>query len=460
MRALFFWLSLGATALGCRDWGRFELTQAAGGEAGAGANPAGGAPSGGGPSGGGPTGGTASGAGGEGGAPPAAVCGVIDVVADDFEGAALEWWWTKSVNAPQGVGLADGKLELRLQDPGAYSEIYSVGQFDFRDRWIEFQLAEDVPAGTGIWFTVGSNYDDYVELYVRNGDLVWYLEDGGVVDQDTFIPFDFADHRRLRIRHDSNASSDQRVLGEAWIDGQWTVLFTHDDSIFDPRYARVFAGAHVLDAAATPATLRVEAISALQSDTPLCKLEELKDDFETAEVPWVDEVGATSCDLLQSGSVQVECASSNGFSALRSKEIFDAIDSGATIDLLGPLPAAGYASLHFAEPTNQDPLTRDLVYARVSPTDIRLEQRVSLGFSTLDSAAVTGLVSRIGLRGTSTGEVILEYVEDGEEKSLRPAEAPFDLSHVHGRFGAGVGALPGGESASIELDDYNLGAPP
>jgi hypothetical protein len=459
MRAFLLWLSLGVATLGCREWGRFELTQGAGGD---GAGPAGGGPSGGGAtggtaSGGGPTGGTASGAGGEGGTP---ACGVIDFAADDFEGAALDWRWAQSVNSPQGVALADGKLELRLEGPGAYSEIYSLGQFDFRDRWVEFELAEDVPAGTGIWFTVGAGYGDYVELYVRGGDLVWYLEDAGVVDQETFIPFVYGDHRRLRIRHDSSASSDQRLVGEAWIDGQWAPLFTHDDGIFDPRYARVFVGAHVLDASATPATLRVDAIRAIQSDTPLCKLGELEDDFGTPETPWVDESGSTSCNLSQSGSVQIQCDSTDGFSALRSKEIFDAVDSGATIDLVEPLPAAGYASLHFAEPTNQDPLTRDLVYARVSPTDLRLEQREGGGFTTLASAAVVGEVSRIGLRGTSTGGVVLEYVEDGVEKSLAAPRAPFDLSRVHGRFGGGVGALPMGDSATIALDDYNLGAPP
>jgi hypothetical protein len=400
------------------------------------------------------------GAGGEGVVPVAPVCGVIDIAADDFDGAELDWRWAKNVTSPENVGLADGKLELRLGEPDAYSEIYNLGQFDVRDRWVEFELAEDVPVGTGIWFAVGSNYGDYVEFYVRGGDLVWYLEDAGVVDQSTFIPFDYMAHRRLRIRHDSNASSDQRLVGEAYIDGQWSVLFTHDDGIFDPRYARVFVGAHILDDSAAPTTLRVEAIRALQADTPLCKLGELTDDFDTSDEPWVAESGTTSCDLSQAGSATVHCTSSSSFVALRSKEIFDAVDSGATIDLPLPVPARAYASLHFAKPTNQDPNARDVVFARLSPTDLRLEQRVNAAIDTLVSTNITGVVSRLGLRGTPTGQVVVEYEEDGVAKSLPPVAAPFDLSRVHGRFGAGVGTLSEGESVTITFDHYNLGGEP
>jgi hypothetical protein len=364
------------------------------------------------------------------------------------------------VNAQGDIVVTDGQLELHVNDKGGYSEIRSFGLFDFRDRWVEFELAEDVPEGASVWFTVGSWYGDYVELYKVGDQLRWFLEDGGTGSNAASIPFDFAKHQRTRIRHDSSAPPMQRIVGEAWIDDAWQPIpdFSYGNGTknFDPRYARVFVGAQYETAVPT-APVRVAGVRAIQPETPLCPAASLTDTFETAEEPWDiwEETLGVPCPIDQEPAATFTCASPH-FNMLRSHELFDAAGGQVSVDVTS-LPDNGYAALQLSIPATPDDWNEPRVSVRLD----RLQMRVQLlSFvngveEEMDSEDVTGIVTTLALEGLPNGEVAAKFVDNGAVRTLAGI-APFDLSRVHARIEAGTTNSGG----TIVLDNFNLGALP
>jgi hypothetical protein len=328
---------------GCRDWDRFDPTAEGGGGAapsvgstgsnGSGSNGSSASSASDGSSSSGSAGGGGSGGGGD-------ACGTVDILSDDFDGAALDWRWEAYGDAT--FSLEGGDLVVGLPSYESYSQIQSATGFDFRGRTMVLELVTPLSTDAGIWFNVAHDPDNYIEFFVDTDGLIYYNHeiDGNFA---TFAgeALDPNEYRFWRFRED-----DGTVYFDLSNDGAtWMERTSYDiSSLIDPAFTSVYVGANAYDTGQMQEA-RVARVYSGEPEAPgACPISSLTDDFDDGVMAPVWSAGwsGTSCSASEATStLEFTCpAMVDDDAGYWTATAFDLAASQVSWEVVAP-PAAG-----------------------------------------------------------------------------------------------------------------------
>ena len=229
-------------------------------------------------------------------------CGLIDALTSSFD-QALDWRW--QAYDPNVFSTEGGDLVINVPEAASYYGLDTTVQWDFTGRSLTLEL-EPVPLGVGFWFDIGSDPENYAELFVTDGgQLLHVTEVEGVYDVLASEPYNPVEHRFLRLRE-----QDGSVIFGVSADGQSfnELLELPLAGWFDPRFVDVFLGFPTLGG--PKPELRARFVQSSTVNSPLCKAEALSDNFNDGVVgpEWNNSFAQPGCALLeQEGRAQIAC---------------------------------------------------------------------------------------------------------------------------------------------------------
>lgn len=229
-------------------------------------------------------------------------CGLIDALTSSFD-QALDWRWQAH---DSNIFTANGgDLVMHVPEEEGYYSLDSSVQWNLTGRSLTLEL-DTVPPGVGFWFDIGSDQENYAELFVTDGgQLLHVAEVEGVYDVLASEPYDPVEHRFLRLRE-----QDGSILFGVSADGQTfnELLELPLAGWFDPRFVDVFLGFPTLGG--PKPDLRARFVQSSMVNSPLCKAETLSDNFNDGVVgpEWNNSFAQPGCALLeQEGRAQIAC---------------------------------------------------------------------------------------------------------------------------------------------------------
>ena len=278
---------------------------------------------------------------------PAARCGTIELVADDFEDGVRAPFWMQWSDSGVTIDERDGALviDVPMGTATGWAGYTSRYLHDLRDAAFEAHVAET--GGRYTVLEVRSHLDVKAQMLVEAGELVAVVLNTADEDRRAAIPYDPTTHRYWRIREAAGTIAWEHSVDRI----TWNELHA-EPAPFDPAHVwGILAGGEQL---AAPSTIRFADVNgAAPAGLRYCPASELVDDFDGAEfAPTWDFWNDTGCTTTRAdGNLRLSYTGvADAWCGISSAHLFDLRGSAIVIDAGGTPSAPSFITYFQVNP--------------------------------------------------------------------------------------------------------------